>query len=146
MLAPMVADDGAAPISCRRLPRLVDQNAIVCHRLRVIVGQMLAVDKLLVSRAGIQGQKTSTVDDEVEGVVMAVLAQGAATGEQTIRVVRPRAGAYENLAHRLEMSSVGRVDRTERFRRRLRLGQKERVDKPCFGVRLLWDLLLDSQV
>ena len=90
VLAAVIALDRSAPVRRDRFARLMDDHAVVGHGLRIVVGQMLPVGELLVPRAGIQGQETAMVDDEVQGVVVAVLAEDAAAGEQAIGVVRAR--------------------------------------------------------
>ncbi len=77
------------------------------------------------------------IDDEVESVVMAVLRQSSAAGEQAVGVVRSGAGAHEDLSHVLEMAGVRQPLRLERFGRPFQVGEQERVDEPRNGVSFL---------
>jgi len=116
VLAAVVLLDRAAPVPGGRLARLVDDDAIVGDRLGVVVGQVEAVLDLFVARARVESQEAAVVDDEVQGVEMAVLPEDAAAGEQAIGVGRARAGSHEDLAHGVELPCVRETLRRERLR------------------------------
>ena len=121
VLAAVIAENRTAPVACGRFARLVDDHAIVRDRLGEVVCQVLTVLEFAVARAGVKSQETAMVNHEIQGVIVAMLGQGSATGEETVRIVFSGAGSHEYLAHVVKVSCAGEVFRKERFGRAIGL-------------------------
>lgn len=98
---------------------------------------MLTVDLLVVPGPTVEGQVSAAVDDEVEGVIVAVLVENAAAGEEAVGVLGACARAHVDLPHRLEVAGLRRSLGMEGLRRALQVRQQEGVDEPGVGVVLV---------
>ena len=138
MLSSVIAHNSSSPVPCRWLPLLVDNNAIMRYRLSIVIREMFPVVELLITRTGIQRQKTLMINNEIQGIVMPMLLQYPTAREHAVRIILPCSASHNDLPHILEVSRLRQRIWYKRLGRIIKVCQQKWINEPTSAISFLW--------